>query len=162
MYVMCLYQALPHAKVPLVPTNGSGSPSKETGQLLSTDTAAAVSFHFLTPTLPDLICFCCSLGQSILQQQRPGGLKCLPNLNGRGFSVASCSWRSPRLCFFHCYRSKQRQGSISQARSTRIKNMLCSFIRLTFIFQGISAWANITTRERCRSPAGRDSALERG
>lgn len=25
MYVMCLYQALPHAKIPLVPANGNSS-----------------------------------------------------------------------------------------------------------------------------------------
>uniref|UniRef100_A0A0N8BMF8 Dystrophin major muscle n=2 Tax=Daphnia magna TaxID=35525 RepID=A0A0N8BMF8_9CRUS len=31
MYVMCLYQALPHAKVPLVPSNGSSSADTTTG-----------------------------------------------------------------------------------------------------------------------------------
>ncbi|KAI9557614.1 dystrophin [Daphnia sinensis] len=31
MYVMCLYQALPHAKVPLVPSNGSSSADATTG-----------------------------------------------------------------------------------------------------------------------------------
>ena len=41
MYVMCLYQALPHAKIPLVPTNGSGSPSRET-----LSDSAAVSLPF--------------------------------------------------------------------------------------------------------------------
>jgi hypothetical protein len=39
MYVMCLYQALPHAKVPLVPANGN-SPAETTTE----SSSASVNF----------------------------------------------------------------------------------------------------------------------
>lgn len=48
MYVMCLYQALPHAKVPLVPSNGSSSADTTTGS----SGASAVSINFYLHSLP--------------------------------------------------------------------------------------------------------------
>jgi hypothetical protein len=43
MYVMCLYQALPHAKVPLVPANGNSSTETTTG---SSSASVTETFYF--------------------------------------------------------------------------------------------------------------------
>jgi hypothetical protein len=46
MYVMCLYQALPHAKVPLVPANGN-SPAETTTESSSASVNFSPFFLFL-------------------------------------------------------------------------------------------------------------------
>ena len=99
MYVMCLYQALPHTKIPLVPTNGA---SFSGGAAASPDAAMVnifllhKQFHSFFVGLELMfacVCFSYPFSGKSTEWHGPSGLYGLPGFDGRGFSLASSSRR---------------------------------------------------------------------